>query len=73
MEERTHILRKLIRETRLEETVKWDAPCYTLNGKNVLGIASFKSYVGLWFHNGVFLKDSADHLIQASDITKMLR
>jgi len=67
------LLRKLILETSLEETIKWGAPCYTLNGKNVLGLASFKSYVGLWFHNGVFLKDSADRLIQASDKTKALR
>ena len=67
------LLRKLILETSLEETIKWGAPCYTLNGKNVLGLASFKSYVGLWFHNGVFIKDSADRLIQASDKTKALR
>jgi len=67
------MLRALILECGLEESVKWGAPCYTIKRKNVVGLASFKTYVGLWFHNGVFLKDAAKHLIQASEKTKGLR
>lgn len=67
-------LRALLQATELEECVKWGAPCYTLNGKNVVGMAAFKSYFGLWFHNGALLKDTEGVLINAQDgKTKALR
>lgn len=67
-------LREIIGETELVETVKWGTPVYTINGKNVCGIGSFKSYFGLWFFQGVFLKDRAGKLINAQeDKTKGLR
>jgi len=67
-------LRKLLLATELEETLKWGAPCYTLDGKNVVGIAGFKTYVGLWFHQGVFLRDPNKVLINAQEgTTKALR
>ena len=68
------VLRELINSTELKETVKWGIPVYTINDKNVVGMAAFKSYVGLWFYNGSFLKDDAGVLINASEgITKALR
>jgi uncharacterized protein YdeI (YjbR/CyaY-like superfamily) len=68
------VLRELILSTELTETVKWGIPVYTINDKNVLGIAAFKSYVGLWFYNGSFLKDEAGVLINASEgVTKAMR
>lgn len=68
------LLRDLLLDSGLKEEVKWGAPCYTLNGKNVVGIAAFKSYVGLWFHQGVFLKDQNKVLINAQEgTTKALR
>ena len=67
-------LREIINETELVETLKWGTPVYMVNGKNVVGIGSFKSYFGLWFFQGVFLKDKADKLMNAQeDITKGLR
>lgn len=67
-------LRELLATTELEETVKWGAPCYTLNGKNVVGLAAFKTYVGLWFHQGVFLDDADKVLLNAQEgVTKGLR
>lgn len=60
-------LRKILRSTDLEETVKWGAPCYTHDGKNVVGMASFKSYVGLWFHQGALLGDRKRVLINAQE------
>ena len=42
--------------------------------KNVAGLAGFKSYFGIWFFNGVFLKDEQGILISAQDgKTKSLR
>jgi uncharacterized protein YdeI (YjbR/CyaY-like superfamily) len=68
------ILRSILLETELEETIKWGAPAYTIEGKNVVGIGAFKSYVGLWFHQGVFLKDPKKLLINAQEgSTKALR
>ncbi len=58
-------LRKILTATELEETVKWGGPCYTIGGKNVVGIGAFSEYVGLWFHQGVFLADPDQVLINA--------
>ncbi|MEB8344664.1 DUF1801 domain-containing protein [Flavobacteriaceae bacterium KMM 6898] len=51
------LLRSLAKQTELTETLKWGAPIYTIDNKNVLGIIAFKEYFGLWFFNGVFLTD----------------
>lgn len=51
------LLREILNSTGLDETVKWGAPAYIFKGKNVVGIGAFKSYVGLWFHQGALLKD----------------
>jgi uncharacterized protein YdeI (YjbR/CyaY-like superfamily) len=68
------VLREIIRSTELGETIKWGIPVYMVDGKNVVGLASFKSYVGLWFYQGVFLKDEAKVLINAQeDVTKAMR
>lgn len=67
------LLRDLINTTELEETLKWNAPVYTLNGKNVVGLGAFKNHFGIWFFNGVFLKDKDNLLEQAQEKTKGLR
>lgn len=67
-------LRKIINRTELAETIKWGAPTYTLDGKNVIGLAAFKNHFGIWFFNGVFLKDEQKLLINAQENkTKALR
>jgi uncharacterized protein YdeI (YjbR/CyaY-like superfamily) len=63
------VLRELIHSTELVETLKWGIPVYTINHKNVVGIASFKSYTGLWFYQGAFLTDKAQVLTNASEGT----
>ncbi|MCX2720502.1 YdeI/OmpD-associated family protein [Lentiprolixibacter aurantiacus] len=50
-------LREIILKTELEEQLKWGAPVYSLNNKNVLGVMGFKNHFGIWFFNGVFLSD----------------
>ena len=67
-------LRNILLETELEETVKWGAPCYVYQKKLVVGIGAFKSYLGLWFHQGALLKDKHKKLINAQEgKTKALR
>lgn len=68
------VLRDILNSTELEETIKWGQPCYTINGKNVVGIGSFKNYAGLWFFQGALLKDKANVLINAQEErTKAMR
>lgn len=68
------LLRKLALSTELEESLKWGAPVYTIGGKNVLGIMSFKNHFGLWFFNGVYLSDPNGVLENAQEgKTKAMR
>lgn len=68
------LLRELALSTALEETLKWGAPVYTIGGKNVLGIMSFKNHFGLWFFNGVYLSDPKGVLENAQEgKTKAMR
>ncbi|WP_106794345.1 YdeI family protein [Aquimarina sp. Aq78] len=72
--EALEILRSIMLTTEMEETIKWGIPVYTINGKNVIGIGAFKSYVGIWFYQGVFLEDKAKKLLNAQEgKTKGLR
>lgn len=67
-------LKAIISKTPLVETIKWGAPVYTYNNKNVLGVMGFKNFFTLWFYKGVFLKDEANVLINANEEnTKSLR
>lgn len=67
-------LKEIIDKSELIETTKWGIPVYTHNDKNIVGVAGFKSYFGLWFYNGVFLEDQSNKLINANkENTKSLR
>ena len=67
-------LRRILLATELKETIKWGMPYYTHSRKNIIGMAGFKSYFGLWFPQGVFLSDPQNVLINAqSGKTKALR
>ena len=60
-------LREIVLSTGLEEHVKWMFPCYTFNKKNIVGIAAFKDYFGLWFYQGALLSDHQNKLINAQE------
>lgn len=67
-------LRAILNDTALEETVKWGGPCYTANGKNIVGLGAFKEFFTLWFYQGALLKDEKGVLINAQEgTTKALR
>ncbi len=68
------LLRDILLSTQMTETIKWGVPVYTFEGKNIVGTAAFKSYVGLWFFQGALLKDKKKKLINAqAGKTKALR
>jgi len=67
-------LKSIIDKTELVETIKWGAPIYVYNKRNVIGIGGFKDYFAIWFLNGVFIKDEKKRLINAQeDKTKSMR
>jgi uncharacterized protein YdeI (YjbR/CyaY-like superfamily) len=68
------LLRKIALSVGLDEAIKWNSPVYTYKGKNVAGLGAFKSYVGIWFYQGVFLNDKNGVLLNAQEgVTKGLR
>lgn len=60
-------IREILLETELEEGLKWGMPAYMIDGKNVIGLGSFKKHFGIWFHQGVFLTDPKDVLRNAQE------
>lgn len=60
-------LRRILKTTGLEETTKWGMPYYTDRGTSIVGMASFKTYFGLWFSQGALLRDEESVLINAQE------
>ena len=50
-------LREILLETELKEEMKWGVPCYTLDGKNVLMMTSFRRSCALSFFKGAAFDD----------------
>lgn len=61
------LLRSLVLETGLTETVKWGVPCYTYENKNIVLIHVFKDYCALLFFKGSLIKDPKGILIQQTE------
>jgi len=68
------LLRSFLLELDVQEDIKWGVPAYIYKKKNIMGMSAFKNYFGLWFHQGVFLKDEFKVLINAQEgKTKAMR
>ena len=57
-------LRSVILTTDLVEHLKWGAPCYTINGKNVLMLSALKDKVVVSFFKGALLTDPRGLLVK---------
>ncbi|CAN5371355.1 YdeI family protein [soil metagenome] len=66
-------LREIVLDTPLNEDVKWRAPCYTIDGKNIAFIGSFKDNCVLSFIKGALLKDSKGILEKPGENTQSAR
>lgn len=62
------LLRSSFSDLPVEETIKWGAPTYVYKKKNVVGLAAFKNYCGLWFFQGALLKDDHKVFINAQEV-----
>lgn len=66
-EEELRQLHEMLLTTELEPDIKWGAPVYTLEGKNVVGLGAFKNHYALWFFNGSLLKENTALLVNAQE------
>ena len=71
--EELKMLRLLLKKSDLMEESKWGAPCYTINGSNVIMIQSFKTYCALMFFKGSLLKDDNGVLVKAGENSNSAR
>jgi uncharacterized protein YdeI (YjbR/CyaY-like superfamily) len=68
------LLREIVLSTGLTETIKWGGPCYQWQQNNVVGLAAFKNYTGIWFFQGGMLEDKNHLLMNAQEgKTKAMR
>ncbi|WP_373523798.1 YdeI family protein [Aquiflexum sp.] len=73
-QEEIELIKSVVEKTELQHAIKWGIDVYTLNGQNILGIAPFKAYIGIWFYNGVFMSDPLNVFVNAQEgKTKALR
>jgi len=63
-------LRRIILNSELTEDVKWRAPFYTLNNRNVVFMNEFKEFCALSFVKGVLLKDPQKILLRIGENTQ---
>lgn len=54
----------LLGNQELTEELKWGVPCYTLDGRNVLLIHTFKTYCAILFFKGAILPDRSKVLVE---------
>lgn len=72
-QEALKVLRQLVLDCTLEETLKWGVPCYTFQKKNILLMHEFKEYCALLFFKGALLQDPHGILIQQTENTQAAR
>jgi uncharacterized protein YdeI (YjbR/CyaY-like superfamily) len=61
------MLRQILNECGLTETMKWGSPCYTFNDANLVNIAALKNYCALGFFKGALLADPHKLLQKAGE------
>lgn len=67
------LLRDILIDCHLSETLKWGVPTYTYKNSNVVLIHVFKAYCALLFFKGSLLKDEEKRLIQQTQNVQAAR
>jgi uncharacterized protein YdeI (YjbR/CyaY-like superfamily) len=55
-------LRPILRDCGLAEEIKWNKPCYTHDGSNILILQEMKQFLAVMFFKGALLSDPAEVL-----------
>jgi len=63
-------LRLLVLEFDLKEEIKWGAPAYTREGKNVVMVHAFKDYSALMLFKGALIPDPHGLIVKAGENTQ---
>lgn len=66
--EELETLRQIVLETGLKEELKWGAPVYTHNGKNIVSVNALKESANISFFKGVLLTDTHKILRQQGNL-----
>jgi uncharacterized protein YdeI (YjbR/CyaY-like superfamily) len=61
------LLRNILLDCQLVETIKWGQPCYMLNKTNVVILANFKESCAVSFLKGALLSDSENLLVKPGE------
>lgn len=72
-EEELRLLRGIILESGLTEEIKWSAPCYTHEGKNLLMLSALKDSVVVSFFQGARLADPENILEKPGENSRFAR
>lgn len=64
------LLREIVLQSELEETIKWKTPCYTDNDKNIVILQNFKNFFALGFFKGSLHSDPQSKLISPGKNTQ---
>lgn len=67
------ILRNILLDSELKEELKWGAPCYTYQNKNVIILSALKDAVCISFLKGSLLEDKKNILIKAGENSQIAR
>ncbi|QEK50569.1 hypothetical protein FYC62_01965 [Pedobacter aquae] len=66
--EELELLRQIVLETGLKEEIKWGAPVYTHQGKNVILVNALKESANIGFFKGALLSDKHQILQQQGNV-----
>ena len=66
-------LRGIILATGLEETLKWRAPCYMWERRNVVLVGAFRDHIILSFIKGALIPDTAEVLSPQGENSRSVR
>lgn len=61
------LVRNILLDCQLVETIKWGQPCYMLNKTNVVILANFKESCAVSFLKGALLSDSENLLVKPGE------
>lgn len=64
-QEELQLLRVIVLDLGLEETIKWSFPVYCHKKKNILSLGAFQKDFAIWFFQGGTLSDSHNVLVNA--------
>lgn len=68
-----NLLRKILQQSGLTEAIKWSAPCYTHQGRNILMLSTLKESVTISFFRGAELSDPENVLEKPGENSRFTR